>query len=55
VLFNRRRNGETYPERLTVNAVRDTDGQILSYIAVFSDLSQQIRTPDQEPLPGAPP
>jgi diguanylate cyclase (GGDEF)-like protein/PAS domain S-box-containing protein len=49
VLFNRRRNGETYPERLTVNAVRDTDGQILSYIAVFSDLSQEIRTPDQEP------
>lgn len=48
VLFNRRRNGETYPERLTVNAVRDTDGDILSYIAVFSDLSQQIRTPDQE-------
>lgn len=50
VLLNRRRNGETYPERLTVNAVRDADGEILSYIAVFSDLSQQIRTPDQEQL-----
>lgn len=48
VLFNRRRNGETYPERLTVNAVRDTDGDILSYIALFSDLSQQVRSPDQE-------
>lgn len=48
VLFNRRRNGETYPERLTVNAVRDTDGDILSYIAVFSDLSQQTPVPEQE-------
>lgn len=45
-LFNRRKNGETYPERLTVNAVRDTDGRILSYIAVFSDLSQQARAPE---------
>jgi diguanylate cyclase (GGDEF)-like protein/PAS domain S-box-containing protein len=40
-LFNRRKNGEVFPEQLTVNAVRDSDGRILSYIAVFSDLSQQ--------------
>jgi PAS domain S-box-containing protein len=57
-LFNRRRNGETYPERLTVNAVRDSDGRVLSYIGVFSDLSQQrqpsspglLDSPLQDPL-----
>lgn len=49
-LFNRRKNGETYPERLTVNAMRDTDGRILSYIAVFSDLSQQTRPPERDLL-----
>lgn len=49
-LFNRRKNGEAYPERLTVNGVRGTDGRILSYIAVFSDLSRQERAPGKQQL-----
>jgi len=40
VLYNRRKDGETYLERLKVNAIRDTDGNVLSYIAVFSELDQ---------------
>jgi diguanylate cyclase (GGDEF)-like protein/PAS domain S-box-containing protein len=42
-ISNRKKNGEIYPEWLTVSAARDTDGGILSYIAVFSDLSRLLR------------
>lgn len=38
-IYNRRKSGEVYPEWLTVNAVRNEDGGIESYIAVFADLS----------------
>ena len=39
-LFNRRQDGQIYPERLSISAVRDSDNTITHYIAVFSDLSQ---------------
>ncbi|MCX7171722.1 MAG: diguanylate cyclase [Proteobacteria bacterium] len=38
-IYNRKKNGEIYPEWLTVSAARDSDGHILTYIAVFSDMS----------------
>ncbi len=41
-IFNRKKNGEIYPQWLTVSAARDGDGQVLSYIAVFSDLSRLL-------------
>jgi PAS domain S-box-containing protein/diguanylate cyclase (GGDEF)-like protein len=40
-LWNRRKSGEIYPEWTTINAVRDGDGQIVNYFAVFSDLTQK--------------
>lgn len=43
-IYNRRKNGEVFTEWLTVNAARDSDGHILSYIAVFSDLSRILQT-----------
>ncbi len=36
---NRRRNGEIYPELLTISAVHDQDGKVLRYISLFSDIS----------------
>jgi len=42
-IYNRRKNGEIYPEWLTVSAARDGDGGILSYIAVFTDLSRLLQ------------
>jgi len=38
-IYNRKKNGEIYPEWLTVSAARDRDGRVLTYIAVFSDMS----------------
>ena len=39
-LFNRKKSGEIYPQWLTISAARDSEGRILSYIAVFSDMSR---------------
>ena len=38
-VMNRRKNGEVYPELLTVSAVRNTEGNTQHYVALFSDIS----------------
>ena len=39
-IWNRRKNGETYPEWLAINGVRDGHGRLINYVAVFSDISR---------------
>jgi diguanylate cyclase (GGDEF)-like protein/PAS domain S-box-containing protein len=39
-VWNRRENGEIYPQWLTISAVRDDAGSIQNYIGIFSDISQ---------------
>jgi diguanylate cyclase (GGDEF)-like protein/PAS domain S-box-containing protein len=39
-IWNRRKNGETYPEWLTISAVHNEQGETTRYVGVFSDLSQ---------------
>lgn len=36
---NRRRDGETFPVWMRVNAVTDPDGAVVNYVALFSDIS----------------
>lgn len=38
-IWNRRKNGELFPEWLTISPVRGSDGGISNYVAVFSDIS----------------
>ena len=38
-IWNRRRNGELYPQWLNISAVRDDGGQVAEYVAMFSDIS----------------
>ncbi|TVT51697.1 MAG: PAS domain S-box protein [Sedimenticola thiotaurini] len=38
-LWNRRKNGEVYPEWQTISTVRDQQGKLTNYVAVFSDIS----------------
>jgi diguanylate cyclase (GGDEF)-like protein/PAS domain S-box-containing protein len=38
-IWNRRKNGELYPEILTISAVRDEDGNNHHYVALFSDIT----------------
>lgn len=36
---NRRKNGEVYPSLLSANAIKDEEGNVVNYVAVFSDIS----------------
>ncbi len=38
-IWNRRKNGELYPEILSISVLCDSDGKVLRHIAVFSDIS----------------
>lgn len=46
-VWNRRKNGEVYPELLTISAVRDAGGNTLNYVSLFSDISVQ-KTHEQQ-------
>ncbi|WP_271271823.1 putative bifunctional diguanylate cyclase/phosphodiesterase [Aliamphritea hakodatensis] len=38
-IWNRRKDGEVYPEWLNINVIRDDDGAVSHYAGVFSDIS----------------
>lgn len=39
-IWNRRKNGEVYPERLVITSIKDNNGQPKNYVGVFSDMSE---------------
>ena len=39
-IWNRRKNGEVYPEWLNITAVINAEGQVTNYIGSFSDITQ---------------
>jgi diguanylate cyclase (GGDEF)-like protein/PAS domain S-box-containing protein len=39
-IWNRRKTGEVYPELLSISAVKNEDGNITHYVAVFADISK---------------
>jgi diguanylate cyclase (GGDEF)-like protein/PAS domain S-box-containing protein len=40
-IWNRRNNGEIYPEFQRINAVRDEDGNLQHFVAQFADITQE--------------
>lgn len=40
-IWNRRKNGEVYPEWLSIGVVKNSHGQILNYISLFSDITKR--------------
>ena len=46
-VWNRRKSGEVYPEWLAISGVRDGTGTLVSFVAVFSDISQLKRSAEQ--------
>ena len=60
-IWNRRKNGEIYPEWLSISSVADEDGKLLRYVGLFSDISKLKRAQEQveflayhDPLTGLP-
>ena len=39
-VWNRRKDGEVYPEWLSLSAIKDGEGRITNYVAMFSDISK---------------
>lgn len=39
-IWNRRKNGDAYPEWLSINAIKDELGNITHFVAVFHDISE---------------
>ncbi len=46
-IWNKRRNGEVYPEWLTISAIKTPMGQVTHYAAVFNDISTLIEQKDK--------
>jgi diguanylate cyclase (GGDEF)-like protein/PAS domain S-box-containing protein len=46
-VWNRRKNGEVYPQWLTISTVRDEAGQASHYVGVMTDLTQLKRSEQQ--------
>jgi diguanylate cyclase (GGDEF)-like protein len=41
--WNRRKNGEVYPQSTTINAIRNDRGEITQYCGIFSDVTEQMK------------
>ncbi|WP_036300030.1 bifunctional diguanylate cyclase/phosphodiesterase [Methylotenera sp. L2L1] len=46
-IWNRRKTGEIYPERITISVVKDKDGKVTNYVSVFTDISESKASSEQ--------
>ena len=46
-IWNRRKNGEIYPEYLSITAVRDRSGSITNYVASMSDITLRKKSEEE--------
>ncbi|GAB1233189.1 hypothetical protein UT4_16550 [Ferrigenium sp. UT4] len=60
-IWNRRKNGETYPELMSIDVIKDKTGTVCNYVSVFTDISKLKSTQAEldflshhDPLTGLP-
>jgi diguanylate cyclase (GGDEF)-like protein/PAS domain S-box-containing protein len=46
-VWNRRRNGEVYPQWLSISLVRDDAGRVSNHVAMLTDMTERKETEDQ--------
>ncbi|MFZ5586362.1 MAG: bifunctional diguanylate cyclase/phosphodiesterase [Thermodesulfobacteriota bacterium] len=46
-IWNRRKSGEAYPEWLTINVIKDSQGQTTHYVALFHDITEIKRSEEK--------
>ena len=46
-IWNRRKNGEIFPEMQTITAVKDAEGEITHFVSMFTDITKQKRHEEQ--------
>lgn len=47
-IWNRRKNGEVYPEMQTITAIKDRDGIVTHYVSLFTDITKQKQHEESE-------
>lgn len=46
-IWNRRKNGEVYPEWMTITAIYDDEGKIHRYAAIFTDITERKKAEER--------
>ena len=46
-IWNRRKNGELYPEWISISSIRDGRGEIEYFVAIFTDITERKRVEDK--------
>lgn len=46
-VWNRRKDGEIYPEWVTISTVKDEQGELANYIAIFTDISSRKQSEER--------
>lgn len=46
-IWNKRKNGEVYPEEISMQGLRGPDGQIRRYISIFSDITERKKNENE--------
>ncbi len=46
-IWNKRKNGEVFPEWLAISAVKDTAGTVTHYLGIFTDISERKRVEEE--------
>ncbi|MBF0423479.1 MAG: EAL domain-containing protein [Magnetococcales bacterium] len=46
-IWDRRKNGQVYPKRLTITEVRSQDGELKNYVGIFNDITEVKETEKQ--------
>ena len=46
-IWNRRKNGDAYPEHLTITAVKDPNGRIINYVATLIDITLSKKSEEE--------
>jgi diguanylate cyclase (GGDEF)-like protein/PAS domain S-box-containing protein len=47
-IWNKRKNGEIYPEWLSISAIRAADGSVDRYVAIFSDITERKEAENEQ-------
>ncbi|MEK4147585.1 EAL domain-containing protein [Robertmurraya sp. FSL W8-0741] len=46
-IWNKKKNGDVYPEWLTISSIKDEKGEITNFVAVFSDITDRKHTEEK--------
>lgn len=46
-IWNKKKNGEVFPEWLTISSIKDNEGKVSNYVAVFSDITDRKHTEEK--------